>query len=76
MPTLTFNVQMACGGCSSAVTRIMKKKDYVDADTIKIDMDAQTATVEVSEDGKGPELLAALQKWATAAKKTVSLADE
>ena len=75
MPSLTFNVQMACGGCSSAVTRIMKKKDYVDEDSIKIDMDAQTATVTVSEEGKGPELLEALKKWATAANKTVSLVE-
>ena len=75
MPTIVFNVQMTCGGCSGAVTRILKKKDYVDADSIKIDMDAQTATVDVSEDGKGAELLEALKKWGTAANKEVSLAE-
>eukprot|EP00049_Salpingoeca_infusionum_P023663 m.13317 g.13317 ORF g.13317 m.13317 type:complete len:70 (-) comp5929_c0_seq1:390-599(-) len=39
-----FNVKMACGGCSGAVERVLKKQQ--DVQQVTIDMEAQTVTVE------------------------------
>ncbi len=72
MPT-TFNVEMACSGCSNAVTRILNRVDAVS--DVAIDMDGQTVTVTHSQDATPELLLGKLQKWASAADKKVSLRD-
>jgi len=41
--TYKFNVKMNCGGCSGAVTRVLKKLDGVKSYDVSID--TQTATV-------------------------------
>ncbi len=66
-----FKVQMTCGGCSGAVTRILKKIEGVTA--VQADLETQGVLVEC-EDAVDPNtLLAALQKWAQASSKTVEL---
>ena len=70
--TTVFNVEMACGGCSGACTRILGKLDGVES--VNPDLDAQTVTVVGTAD---PQLmLAKLQKWGNAAGKKVELRTE
>eukprot|EP00636_Phaeomonas_parva_P007228 CAMPEP_0118852892 /NCGR_PEP_ID=MMETSP1163-20130328/1697_1 /TAXON_ID=124430 /ORGANISM="Phaeomonas parva, Strain CCMP2877" /LENGTH=77 /DNA_ID=CAMNT_0006785363 /DNA_START=220 /DNA_END=453 /DNA_ORIENTATION=- len=73
--TTTFNVEMACGGCSNACKRILNKLDGVTG--VEPDLDAQTITVTSTEGGDAtPEaMLAALLKWGEVAGKSVSLAE-
>jgi copper chaperone len=68
---VNFKVQMSCGGCSGAVTRILKKIEGV----AEVAADLETQGVKVQcEDGVDPQaLLAALEKWAAASNKTVEL---
>ena len=70
--TTVFNAEMACGGCSGAITRIVKKFDGVES--INCDLDAQTVTVVGSADPQA--MLAKLQKWGNAAGKKVELRTE
>eukprot|EP01083_Nonionella_stella_P156925 508729_1 len=70
--TVVFDVQMACGGCSGAVTRILKKMDGVL--TIDANLETQKVTVETAEGGPAPEdMLIALKKWGDNANKKVEL---
>eukprot|EP00619_Florenciella_sp_RCC1007_P009163 CAMPEP_0205905100 /NCGR_PEP_ID=MMETSP1325-20131115/1152_1 /ASSEMBLY_ACC=CAM_ASM_000708 /TAXON_ID=236786 /ORGANISM="Florenciella sp., Strain RCC1007" /LENGTH=77 /DNA_ID=CAMNT_0053270979 /DNA_START=81 /DNA_END=314 /DNA_ORIENTATION=+ len=69
---VVFNVQMSCGGCSGACTRILKKMDGVEE--VDCDLDAQTVKVTGAELPPAEDMLAALKKWGEAAGKTVELA--
>jgi copper chaperone len=63
-----FNVEMACEGCSSAVTRILSKIDGVES----FDVSLENQKVIVTGAGLDKDvLLTKLQKWATAAKKKI-----
>ena len=56
MPQIKFNVEMACGGCSGACTRILNKIEGVQ--NVNCDLDAQTVTVDAA-DGVDPQVLLA-----------------
>jgi len=68
---VNFKVQMACGGCSGAVTRILKKIDGV-AD-VAANLETQKVTVHCEDEVEPQKLLEALNKWAAASNKTVEL---
>ena len=68
---VNFKVQMSCGGCSGAVTRILKKIEGVS--DVAADLETQEVKVQC-EDGVDPQaMLTALEKWAAASNKTVEL---
>lgn len=64
-----YNVGMSCGGCSNAINRILKKIDGV----TEVDANVDTKVVRVTcrDDVESETLTEALNKWATAANKTV-----
>lgn len=66
-----FKVGMTCGGCSGAVTRILKKIEGVQ----DIDANVETKEVKVTcEDSvESQVMLDALKKWSEASKKSVEL---
>ena len=66
-----FKVGMTCGGCSGAVTRILKKIEGVQ----DIDANVETKEVKVTcEDSvESQVMLDALKKWGEASKKSVEL---
>ena len=72
-----FKVGMTCGGCSSAVERILKKVPNVGE--VVCDVDAKSVIVKKSADapeGEGLDadlLLQKLEKWGKAAEKSVEL---
>lgn len=74
MAQVVFNVQMPCGGCSGACTRILSRMEGV----VNVDasLEEQRIVVTVLEGSPAsPEnMLEALLKWANASGKTVSLA--
>ena len=69
--SVTFNVGMICGGCEGAVRRVLGKVEGVGA--LQIDVAAKRVVV-VGGTAPPAALLAALQKWGTAAGKSVELA--
>mmetsp|Transcript_61250 Transcript_61250/g.115303 ORF Transcript_61250/g.115303 Transcript_61250/m.115303 type:complete len:87 (-) Transcript_61250:411-671(-) len=72
---VVFDVQMVCGGCSGAVTRILNKMEGVIG--VDANLETQKVTVAVAEGGPSPdEMLVALKKWGENANKTVELAAE
>jgi len=67
-----FDVGMTCGGCSNAVTRILKKIDGVT--DIVCSLEAKTVVV-THEASVTPEfMLEKLLKWSAASGKSVALA--
>ena len=66
-----FKVGMTCGGCSGAVTRILKKIEGVE----DIDAIVETKEVKVTCDDAvdNQVMLDALLKWGQASKKSVEL---
>lgn len=66
-----FKVGMTCGGCSGAVTRILKKIEGVE----DIDANVETKEVKVTCDDAvdNQVMLDALLKWGQASKKSVEL---
>ena len=64
-----FDVGMTCGGCSGAVTRILKKVDGVSA----VECDIESKRVTVSHDASVTKefLFAKLTKWGEASGKYV-----
>lgn len=68
---INFKVGMTCGGCASAVNRILTKIPGV----IKVDANVETKSVAVTVAvGVEPQtLLDALLKWSTASGKSVEL---
>ena len=71
MPEVLFKVEMTCGGCSGAVTRILKKIEGVQE--IDANLDTQEVKVQCGEEVDPNVLLAALQKWATASNKSLEM---
>ena len=69
MPAV-FAVGMTCSGCEGAVRRILGKLEGVGA--LEVDVPGKRVVVT---GGTVPaaDMLAALQKWGTAANKTVEL---
>eukprot|EP00516_Mucochytrium_quahogii_P010983 CAMPEP_0203785590 /NCGR_PEP_ID=MMETSP0100_2-20121128/1118_1 /ASSEMBLY_ACC=CAM_ASM_000210 /TAXON_ID=96639 /ORGANISM=" , Strain NY0313808BC1" /LENGTH=63 /DNA_ID=CAMNT_0050687723 /DNA_START=879 /DNA_END=1067 /DNA_ORIENTATION=- len=55
-----LNVEMSCGGCSSAVSRILKKVDGVDQ--VSANLDDQSVTVTHSDMVSSETVLDALKK--------------
>eukprot|EP00547_Thalassionema_nitzschioides_P005384 CAMPEP_0194199258 /NCGR_PEP_ID=MMETSP0156-20130528/343_1 /TAXON_ID=33649 /ORGANISM="Thalassionema nitzschioides, Strain L26-B" /LENGTH=78 /DNA_ID=CAMNT_0038924129 /DNA_START=85 /DNA_END=321 /DNA_ORIENTATION=- len=75
MTTTTFHVGMTCGGCSSAVTRILGKLDGVE----KVNPNLETKEVEVTYDeGKvsPKDMFEKLQAWSKASGKEVRMMEE
>eukprot|EP00512_Aurantiochytrium_limacinum_P000359 CAMPEP_0171489724 /NCGR_PEP_ID=MMETSP0958-20121227/2921_1 /TAXON_ID=87120 /ORGANISM="Aurantiochytrium limacinum, Strain ATCCMYA-1381" /LENGTH=72 /DNA_ID=CAMNT_0012022979 /DNA_START=67 /DNA_END=285 /DNA_ORIENTATION=- len=72
MTKTVFNVEMSCGGCSGACTRILKKIDGVES--VDANLDTQKITVEHSSSVSAETMLEALKKWAENAGKKVSIA--
>lgn len=67
-----FNVEMTCGGCSGACTRILKKLEGVK--NIDASLDAQKITVEYDAPATPETMLEKLQVWGSSANKAVSMA--
>jgi len=68
---VNFRVGMTCGGCSGAVTRILKKIEGVE----EVDANVETKLVKVTcaESVDAEVMLAALMKWSTSSGKEVAL---
>ncbi len=69
---LEFMVGMTCGGCKTAVTNVLKKT----AGVTGIEADVEKKQVIVTGTASSAEVLAALSKWSTAAKKEVAFVKE
>lgn len=69
--TFVFDVEMVCGGCSGAVTRILNKIDEVVS--VDANLEAQTVTVQATPGLTQDDVLAKLQKWGKAANKAVAV---
>ena len=69
--SVQFKVGMTCGGCSSAVTKILMKIEGVQ----EVDCNVETKDVKVfCEDSvEDTRLLEALYKWGSASNKSVEL---
>ena len=70
--TVLFNVEMACNGCANACSRILNRIEGVR--DVSPNVEDQIITVVASESVSEDEMLQALQKWASASNKAVSLA--
>ncbi|KAI1005524.1 hypothetical protein K3495_g2700 [Podosphaera aphanis] len=55
-----FNVQMSCGGCSGAITRVLEKLEGVES--FDVSLDSQTATVTASDSLSYDTVLATIKK--------------
>lgn len=71
MREVNFKVEMSCGGCSNAVSRILKKINGVE--NVETDLESQGVKVACADDVEPDTLLAAIQKWASASNKNVEL---
>jgi copper chaperone len=69
---VNLSVQMSCGGCSGAVTRILKKQEGVEG--VEANLETQMVTVQCDDSVAPESLVAALSKWAESSNKTVELA--
>lgn len=65
-----LKAEMACTGCSNAITKILKKFDNVE--NVDCDLDAQKVTV-TGKDLDAKAMLEKLEKWGSAAGKKVEL---
>eukprot|EP00603_Paraphysomonas_imperforata_P003996 CAMPEP_0114423082 /NCGR_PEP_ID=MMETSP0103-20121206/5956_1 /TAXON_ID=37642 ORGANISM="Paraphysomonas imperforata, Strain PA2" /NCGR_SAMPLE_ID=MMETSP0103 /ASSEMBLY_ACC=CAM_ASM_000201 /LENGTH=75 /DNA_ID=CAMNT_0001591715 /DNA_START=29 /DNA_END=256 /DNA_ORIENTATION=- len=70
--SVVFDVGMTCGGCSAAVTRILKKVEGVE--DIQCDLDEKKVTVVCDDETDEQLMLAKLMKWSEASGKSVALA--
>ena len=71
--TATFDVQMNCGGCSGACTKILNKIDGVTS--VNASLEEQKIRVGYDPSLASPEvMLAALKKWGDAGGKKVAMA--
>jgi copper chaperone len=69
--TITFKIGMTCGGCSGAVKKILSKIEGVSEIDANLDTKLVAVTCEDSVDSA--VMLAALNKWGSAANKSVEL---
>lgn len=72
MGTAVFNVEMSCGGCSGACTRILSKLEGVK--NVDASLDAQKITVDYDSPATPQVMLEKLQVWGSTANKAVSMA--
>ena len=70
-PSVAFSVAMTCEGCAGAVRRVLGKLPGVGA--VAVDVAAKRVVVTGGSAPAG-EMLAALEKWGSAAGKAVALA--
>ena len=71
--TTKFAVGMTCGGCASAVSRVLNKiEGVVDVQT---DVEAKVVMVK-SKNVEAGEMMEKLKKWGEAAGKSVELPDK
>eukprot|EP00940_MAST-03C_sp_MAST-3C-sp2_P000358 g358.t1 len=70
MPTYTFWAEMSCGGCSGAITRLIKKMPGV-AD-VKCDLGENRVDVTTTQDYTVDQFMEKISKWAESAGKKVS----
>jgi copper chaperone len=68
---VAFKVGMTCGGCSSAVTRILKRIDGVEE--VECNVETKDVKVTCAESVESSVLLEALEKWSASSKKSVEL---
>eukprot|EP00591_Stephanopyxis_turris_P011117 CAMPEP_0195516676 /NCGR_PEP_ID=MMETSP0794_2-20130614/8277_1 /TAXON_ID=515487 /ORGANISM="Stephanopyxis turris, Strain CCMP 815" /LENGTH=75 /DNA_ID=CAMNT_0040645329 /DNA_START=47 /DNA_END=274 /DNA_ORIENTATION=- len=68
--TVTFEVGMTCGGCANACKRILSKQAGVSEVTANVETKAVVVT---GTNLDAQALLASLQKWANASKKSLKL---
>eukprot|EP00468_Gymnochlora_sp_CCMP2014_P009023 CAMPEP_0167767310 /NCGR_PEP_ID=MMETSP0110_2-20121227/15969_1 /TAXON_ID=629695 /ORGANISM="Gymnochlora sp., Strain CCMP2014" /LENGTH=76 /DNA_ID=CAMNT_0007655715 /DNA_START=6 /DNA_END=236 /DNA_ORIENTATION=- len=66
---LKYYAAMTCGGCSGAITKILKKIEGVEE--IKTDVDKKSVVVSGTMDEK--YVTAKLMKWSKASSKEVKL---
>ncbi|GKY91728.1 cytosolic copper metallochaperone [Mayamaea pseudoterrestris] len=66
-----FEVGMTCSGCADAIKRILGKIDGVQS--IDANVDTKIVTVQADPSVSPQYMLEKLEKWGTAAKKTVAL---
>ncbi|KAJ1462158.1 hypothetical protein M885DRAFT_506289 [Pelagophyceae sp. CCMP2097] len=71
--TVVFDVQMACGGCSGACTRILNKMGVKSVDA-NLETQKVTVVYEESAELTPQTMLEKLLVWAKSANKTVALA--
>jgi len=64
MTEIRFEVGMTCGGCSSAVERILNKVDGVT--NVETNVAEKSVVVEVDDEVKPEDLLEKLNKWSEA----------
>eukprot|EP00472_Partenskyella_glossopodia_P005244 CAMPEP_0197514892 /NCGR_PEP_ID=MMETSP1318-20131121/193_1 /TAXON_ID=552666 /ORGANISM="Partenskyella glossopodia, Strain RCC365" /LENGTH=76 /DNA_ID=CAMNT_0043063111 /DNA_START=101 /DNA_END=331 /DNA_ORIENTATION=+ len=69
--TLKYYAGMSCGGCSGAITRILKKVDGVE--DIKCDVEKKEVTVSGTMDEE--TVTTKLMKWSKASGKEVKKMD-
>jgi|LauGreSBDMM110SN_4_FD.fasta_scaffold54317_2 copper chaperone len=65
-----FNVAMTCGGCSGAVTRILKKIEHVNE--VDANLETKVVTVHCADEVADDTLLEALLTWSKSSGKAVS----
>eukprot|EP00573_Skeletonema_grethae_P001894 CAMPEP_0201686690 /NCGR_PEP_ID=MMETSP0578-20130828/1038_1 /ASSEMBLY_ACC=CAM_ASM_000663 /TAXON_ID=267565 /ORGANISM="Skeletonema grethea, Strain CCMP 1804" /LENGTH=73 /DNA_ID=CAMNT_0048170775 /DNA_START=101 /DNA_END=322 /DNA_ORIENTATION=+ len=71
MTETRFDVGMTCGGCASAVQRILGKVDGVS--DVQTNVEAKSVVVVHADNVSKDDLLAKLQKWSAASGKSVAL---
>ena len=71
MPQYKFYAEMSCGGCSGAITRLLKKLDGVT--DVKCDIEANEVVVVTDKDFDGVDaFMEKIGAWSTNAKKRIS----
>lgn len=71
MKIVEFKVGMTCGGCSGAVTRILKKIEGVS--DIDCNLESKAVKVTCEDTVENQTMLDALMKWSEASNKEVQL---
>jgi len=66
-----FKVEMSCGGCSAAVTRVLNKVDGVES--VAASLDEQQVLVTHAKDASIDNMMEGLKKWAESSGKEISL---
>jgi copper chaperone len=71
MPEYTFYAEMACGGCSGAIIRLLKKLDGVSS--VKCDIEKNTVVVVTDKAFSTVDpFITKISAWAKNANKKVS----
>ena len=70
--TTKFDVGMTCEGCAGAVKKVLGKLEGVK--DVSTNVDKKTVVVKAAKEVTADAMLESLQKWGTAANKSVALA--